>query len=114
MLCGNRSMEELDLAQPAIVFWMHHPGGITRFDRLGDAVQSVMQTRSAKTAPVAWIKARDRHIEMDEIRQIAQRFGLTWRLSQVAQAASDTADAKSKVGPTKKRFWWPEPEVLQS
>ena len=100
-------MKELDLAQPAIVFWMHHPGEITRFDRLGDAVQSVMQTRSAKTAPVAWIKARDRHIEMDEIRQIAQRFGLTWRLSQVAQVASD----KSKAGPRKKRFWWPEPEV---
>ena len=108
-------MEELYLAQPAIVFWMHHPGEITRFDRLGDAVRSVMQTPSAKSAEVAWIKARDRHIEMDEIRQIAQRFSLTWRLSQVAQAASRTADAvKSKVGPRKKRFWWPEPEVPQS
>jgi hypothetical protein len=108
-------MKELDLAQPAIVFWMHHPGEITRFDRLEDAVQSVMQTLSAKTAPVAWIKARDCHVEMDEIRQIAQRFSLTRRLSQVAQAASDTADATtSKVGPRKKRFWWSEPEVLQS
>jgi hypothetical protein len=108
-------MEELYLAQPAIVFWMHHPGEITRFDRLGDAVRSVMQTPSAKSAEVAWIKARDRHFEMDEIRQIAQRFSLTWRLSQVAQAASRTADAiKSKVGPRKKRFWWPEPEVPQS
>jgi hypothetical protein len=108
-------MKDLDLAQPAIVFWMHHPGEITRFDRLEDAVQSVMQTRSAKTALVAWIKARDRHIEMDEIRQLARRFSLTWRLSQVAQAASDTAEAtKSKVGSKKKRFWWPEPEVPQS
>jgi len=30
-------MDELDLNQPAIVFWMHHPGEITRFERLQDA-----------------------------------------------------------------------------
>jgi hypothetical protein len=41
-------MEELDLNQPAIVFWMHHPGEITRFERLQDAVHSVMVTPSAK------------------------------------------------------------------
>src|SRR6185437_141083 len=52
-------MEELDLDQPAIVFWMHHPGELTRFDRLEDAVHSVMLEPSAKLFAVAWIKARD-------------------------------------------------------
>jgi hypothetical protein len=66
-------MEELDLEQPAIVFWTHHPGEITRFDRLEDAVHSIMLTPSAKLFSIAWIKARDRHIEMEEIRQIARR-----------------------------------------
>jgi hypothetical protein len=41
----NHRMEELDLEQPAIVFWTHHPGEITRFDRLEDAVHSIMLTR---------------------------------------------------------------------
>jgi hypothetical protein len=66
-------MEELDLNQPAIVFWTHHPGEITRFDRLEDAVHSVMLTPSAKLFSIAWIKARDRDFEMEEIRQIARR-----------------------------------------
>jgi hypothetical protein len=66
-------MEELDLEQPAVVFWMHHPGEITRFNRLEDAVHSIMLTPSAKLFSIAWIKARDRHIEMEEIRQIARR-----------------------------------------
>jgi hypothetical protein len=64
---------DLDLNQPAIVFWTHHPGEITRFDRLEDAVQSVMLTPSAKMFSIAWIKTRDREIEMEEIRQIARR-----------------------------------------
>jgi hypothetical protein len=64
---------DLDLNQPAIVFWTHHPEEITRFDRLEDAVQSVMLTPSAKMFSIAWIKTRDREIEMEEIRQIARR-----------------------------------------
>jgi len=68
----NRTMEELDLTQPAIVFWMHHPGEITRFERLQDAVHSVMVTPSAKTFSIAWIRS-DRHIDMEEIRQIERR-----------------------------------------
>ena len=67
----NRTMEELDLTQPAIVFWMHHPGEITRFERLQDAVHSVMVTPSA-TFSIAWIRS-DRHIDMEEIRQIERR-----------------------------------------
>jgi hypothetical protein len=89
-------MEELDLAQPAIVFWERHcgqPGEITRFDRLRDAIHSVMQISSAETAPVAWISTIDRHIAMDEIRAVARSFSLTWRLSQVGQGACDTGDA---------------------
>jgi len=84
-------MEDLDLAQPAIVFWMHH-SGITRFERLGDAIQSVMHIPLAKTASVAWIRTKDCNIAMDEIRLIAQRFSLTWRLSQIAKAVIDTTD----------------------
>ena len=66
-------MEDLDLNQPAIVFWMHHPGEITRYERLQDAVHSVMVKPSAKLFSIAWIKAGDRHIEMEEIRQIERR-----------------------------------------
>jgi hypothetical protein len=64
-------VENLDLNQPAIVFWTHHPG--ESFDRLEDAVHSVMLTPSAKMFSIAWIKTRDREIEMAEIRQIARR-----------------------------------------
>ena len=66
-------MEDLDLNQPAIVFWTHHAGQITRFDRLEDAVHSVMLTPSAKMFSIAWIKTRDREIEMEEIRQLERR-----------------------------------------
>jgi len=66
-------MDELDLNQPAIVFWMHHPGEITRFERLQDAVHSVMGAPSAKLFSIAWITTRDRHIDMEEIRQIERR-----------------------------------------
>jgi hypothetical protein len=108
-------MEELDLSRPAIVFWMHQPGEITCFDRLRDAVLSVMRIPTAKKAPVAWIRTTDRHIEMDEIRAIALRFSLTWRLSQIAHVATDAADAmKSMERPKAKRFWWPGPLMPQS
>jgi hypothetical protein len=66
-------VEDLDLNQPAIVFWTHHAGQITRFDRLEDAVHSVMLTPSAKMFSIAWIKTRDREIEMEEIRQLERR-----------------------------------------
>jgi hypothetical protein len=66
-------VEDLDLNQPAIVFWTHHAGQITRFDRLEDAVLSVMLTPSAKMFSIAWIKTRDREIEMEEIRQLERR-----------------------------------------
>ena len=71
-------MEELDLDQPAIVFWMHHPGELMRFDRLEDAVHSVMREPSAKLFAVAWIKAKNRHIEIEEIRKI-ERFAILAR-----------------------------------
>jgi len=66
-------MEDLDLSQPAIVFWTHHPGEVTRFDRLEDAIHSVMRTPSEKLFSVAWITTRNRRIDMEEIRQIERR-----------------------------------------
>ena len=74
-------MEELDLDQPAIVFWMHHPGELTRFDRLEDAVHSIMLIPSAKPVAIAWIQARDCHIEMEEIRKIERLSILVRHLS---------------------------------
>ena len=74
-------MEELDLDQPAIVFWMNHPGEITRFDRLEDAVHSMMLVPSAKLFAVAWIKAGCRQIEMEEIRKIERLSVLARHLS---------------------------------
>jgi hypothetical protein len=101
-------VEEFDHAQPAIVFWLNHPGEITRFDRLDDAVRSVMEAPSAKTASVAWIKGRDRHIEMDEIRRIARRVSLGSRLARISQIATATDDTiKQKPRLKTKPFWWP-------
>ena len=74
------TIAELDLNQPAIVFWMHCPGEITRFERLEDAVHSVMVTPSAKMFSIAWITTRDRHIDMEEIRQIERRSILSRHL----------------------------------
>ena len=76
----NATISELDLNQPAIVFWMGHPGEITRFERLEDAVHSVMVTPSAKLFSIAWITTRDRHIDMEEIRQIERRSILSRHL----------------------------------
>ena len=73
-------MEAPDLDQPAIVFWTHHPGEITRFDRLEDAIHSVMITPSATLLSIAWIATRDRRIEMEEIRQIERRSILSRHL----------------------------------
>jgi hypothetical protein len=74
-------MEELDLDQPAIVFWMNQPGELTRFERLEDAVHSVMREPSAKLFAVAWIKARDCDIQMEEIRRIERLSILARHLS---------------------------------
>ena len=107
-------MEDFDLSKPAIVFWTHQPGEITSFDRLRDAVLTVMRVPTAKTAAVAWIKTIDRHIEIDEIRTIAQRFSLTWRLSQLAHAASDPEHAIKSDRPKQKKYWWPAPPLSRS
>ena len=89
-------MEDLDLAQPAIVFWEHHggqPGEITRFHTLRDAIQSVMPAlRQPKPYPsvgsARWIGTSP----STKIRAVARRFNLT----QVRQAECDTADAPKR------------------
>jgi hypothetical protein len=86
---------ELDLTQPAIVFWVGRPGELTRFEHLREAIYAVMQMPLAPTANVAWIRTTDRHITMEEIRKLASRFSLSWRLTRIGAA--------KKV----KRFWWP-------
>jgi len=74
------TIAEVDLNQPAIVFWIHNPGEITRFERLEDAVHSVMVRPSAKLFSIAWITTRDCHIDMAEIRQIERRSILSRHL----------------------------------
>jgi hypothetical protein len=93
-------MNEIDLAQPAIVFWVRRPGEISRFEQLREAVHYVMQEPLAPTAPVAWIRTADRHFTMNEIRQIAGRFSLTWRMT-----------VGSATPPKKKRFSWGIPPL---
>jgi hypothetical protein len=107
-------MEEADLSQPAIVFWTQCPGGgeITRFDRLRDAIDAVMQTPFSRTDAVAWISLRTRHLSMDEIRLIAGRSSLTWRLSLAAESSNEGSQPMKHV--KKKRFWWPALPVPQS
>jgi hypothetical protein len=108
-------MQDLDLAQPAIVFWIYRPGELTRFERLGDAIQSIMHTPSAKTTSIAWVRTKDCNIEMEEIRLIARHFSLTWRLSQVAEAVSDTThDIESMSAPKRRRRRWSTLSVQQS
>jgi hypothetical protein len=101
-------MEEPDVAQPAIVFWMDRPGEITRFHRLSEAIRSVMQTPSANTAPIAWIRTLHGHLEMDEIRHISNRFSLTWRLSQVAEEVGKAAESVGAMEPPRRKpLHWP-------
>jgi hypothetical protein len=67
-------MPDLDLTQPAIVFWMTG-SVITRFERLSDAIQAIMvlsQDEFDRVDP-----QKDRHLAMDDIRSIARRFSLT-------------------------------------
>jgi hypothetical protein len=79
-------MDNVDLTQSAIVFWTpssrFQPGRVTRFDRLEDAVDSVMQHALARTAPVAWIRTMNQHLDMDQIRSISQRSDLVSYLSR--------------------------------
>jgi len=105
-------MEKFDLGQPAIVFWLHQPGDITRFERLGDAIQSIMHAPSAKTTAIAWISTKDYHIEMEQIRLIARRFSLTWRLSQIVEAANDAAQSvQAMERPKRRRRRWSVPSA---
>lgn len=109
----NRGMNEYDLSQPAIVFWepsaAARPGDIARFERLDEAIHTVMQAPSATTASVAWISIKDRHLAMDEIRQLAGRFNPTRRKPRASGA--HLAGAAGGRAKKKKRFHWPEPAV---
>jgi hypothetical protein len=79
-------MDDLEPTQPVYVFWMRssklRPGGVTRFDRLEDAVECVMQHAFARTASVAWIKTMNRHLDMDQIRSLSRHSGLVSYLSK--------------------------------
>ncbi len=90
-------MDNLDLTAPAFVFWLRSPksqlGGVTRFDRLEDAVNCVMQHAFARTAPVAWIKTMNLHLDMDHIRSIARHSGLVSYLSKTGQGTIASAGA---------------------
>jgi hypothetical protein len=86
-------MGNVDLTLPAFVFWLRgsragRPGGVTRFDRLEDAVNCVMQHAFARTEQVAWIKAMDRHLDMDQIRNVARHSGLVSYLSKTEEASN--------------------------
>ena len=70
-------MPDVDLTLPAFVFWLRgsragRPGGVTRFDRLEDAVNCVMQHAFARTEQVAWIKAMDRHLDMGLVSYLSK------------------------------------------
>ncbi len=94
-------MSNVDLNLPAFVFWLRgfragHPGGITRFDRLEDAVNCVMQHAFARTEQVAWIKTMDRHLDMDQIRNVARHSGLVSYLSKTEEALNASAKARGR------------------
>ena len=86
---------------PAFVFWLRgsragRPGGVTRFDRLEDAVNCVMQHAFARTEQVAWIKTMDRHLNMDQIRNVARHSGLVSYLSKTEDASNASAKAHGR------------------
>jgi hypothetical protein len=94
-------MSNVDLTLPAFVFWLRgsragRPGGITRFDRLEDAVNCVMQHAFARTEQVAWIKTVDRHLNMDQIRNVARHSGLVGYLSKTEEASNASAKAHGR------------------
>ena len=89
-------MDHVDLKQPAFVFWIRSSksrlGGVTRFDRLEDAVNCVMQHAFARTTAVAWIKTMNLHLDMDQIRSIARHSGLVSYLSKTGQRTIASGD----------------------
>ena len=94
-------MGNVDLTLPAFVFWLRgsragRPGGVTRFDRLEDAVNCVMQHAFARTEQVAWIKTMDRHLDMDQIRSVARHSGLVGYLSKTEDASNASAKAHGR------------------
>ena len=94
-------MGNVDLTLPAFVFWLRgsragRPGGITRFDRLEDAVNCVMQHAFARTEQVAWIKTMDRHLNMDQIRNVARHSGLVGYLSKTEEVSNASAEAHGR------------------
>jgi hypothetical protein len=94
-------MGKVDLTLPAFVFWLRgsragRPGGVTRFDRLEDAVNCVMQHAFARTEQVAWIKTVDRHLDMDQIRNVARHSGLLIYLSKTEEASKASAEAHGR------------------
>jgi len=107
-------MDKRNSADVAIVFWTYGPRGqrgeVTRFDCLKEAIRAVMDSPSSKSASIAWIRTADRHLTMNDIRQMAGRRTLTSRLAQVAVNAVEAAKCSR---PTRaKRFWWPGPSEL--
>jgi hypothetical protein len=81
----------------------------------GRLVRSIMQSPSAKTTSVAWVRTADRHIQMEEIRAIAKRSSLTSRLSQVSQAVGDTPEPVACMErPKRKKFRWSEPSPQET
>jgi hypothetical protein len=98
-------MPDVDLTLPAFVFWLRgsragRPGGITRFNRLEDAINCVMQHAFARSEQVAWIKTMDRHLDMDQIRSVARHSGLVSYLSKAEEAsnASPKAHGRETLG----------------
>jgi hypothetical protein len=94
-------MGNVDLTLPAFVFWLRgsragRPGGVTRFDRLEDAVNCVMQHAFARTEQVAWIKTMDRHLNMDQIRNVARHSGLVSYLSNTEEVSNASAKAHER------------------
>lgn len=93
-------MGNVDLTRPAFVFWLRRSEagrpGVTRFDRLEDAVNCVMQHAFARTEQVAWIKTIDRHLDMDQIRNVARHSGLVSYLSKTEAASNVSAEAHGR------------------
>jgi hypothetical protein len=85
-------MNDVELNGPAFVFWMRRsktgrPGGVTRFDHLEDALNCVMEHAFARSEQVAWIKTMNRHLDMDQIRNVARQSGLVSYLSRTGDGS---------------------------
>ena len=94
-------MPDVDLTLPAFVFWLRgsragRPGGVTRFDRLEDAVNCVMQHAFARTDQVVWIKTMERYLDMDQIRNVARHSGLVSYLAKAEEASNASSKAHGR------------------